>query len=112
MSFFMSKIPTSRGLLGPILCVFWISHPRLNHGLAPIPHPTHLGNRTGDRGSKYRIEKTAVLMPIIGKKVGVKGGGGMGVSLERGGGFGSFWGFLGGVLGSLCVWGGRVVVFF
>ena len=69
------KIPTSRGLLGPILSVFWISHPRINHGLAPIPHPTHLGNRTGDRGSKYRIEKTAVLMPIIGKKVRVKGGG-------------------------------------
>ena len=80
ISKFMSKTPTSRGLLGPILSVFWISHPRLNHGLAPIPYPTHLGNRTGDRGSKYKIEKTAVLMPIIGKKVRVKWGGGRGVS--------------------------------
>ena len=36
----------------------------------------------GDRGSKYRIEKTAVVMAYGGKKYVEKRGGGRGLSLD------------------------------
>ena len=44
----------------------------IGQGPGPPPPPPP---PPGDRGSKYRIEKTAVVMIIIGKKVRVKGGG-------------------------------------